>query len=186
LIANVDWWLIINLGFTVYYVVIVSLIAYGITAAIPVWRSAATRTNVIKYATRGIATLVAIAQVASVGAVAYALVSTKFGGDTEHAIDRLAEKTAIPSKSHPMAGFWKSNPADDFGLAIAPAEGRLYSVSFCGPGGCFEPDTYRPNTPLIGDGNYQVLSSDILLVRGRDGWSRYTRVTSRGGDNCAQ
>jgi hypothetical protein len=85
-----------------------------------------------------------------------------------------------------MAGFWKSSPNDNFGLAISPAEGRLYSVAFCGPGGCFKPGTYRPNTPLVGDDDYQVVSNDTLLVHGRDGWSTYKRAASRGDENFAQ
>jgi hypothetical protein len=188
LVSATDWWLIKNLGFVTYYVVIAAEIAYGIAAAVPVWRSAAnySKGKVAKFAARGIVTLFAVTQVASVGAVAYTLGSIKLGVDPTHDSDRLAEKKAIPSKSHPMAGFWKSSPNDNFGLAISPAEGRLYSVAFCGPGGCFKPGTYRPNTPLVGDDDYQVVSNDTLLVHGRDGWSTYKRAASRGDENFAQ
>jgi hypothetical protein len=52
-----------------------------------------------------------------------------------------------PTAGHPYAGFWKENCSKESGLAIAHAGRGLYSVSFCGPGGCFKPGAYRPNTP---------------------------------------
>ena len=60
------------------------------------------------------------------------------------------------SGTHPFVGFWKDGHCDDdFGLSIAASGPETYSVSFCGPGGCFEPGTYRPNTPIVGDPAYQ-------------------------------
>ena len=72
-----------------------------------------------------------------------------------------------------FTGFWKEQCEQAFGLQIMPAGEGLYSVSFCGPGGCFEPDTYRPNTPIVGDDNYQVISDSHIRVLGHDGWSDY-------------
>jgi hypothetical protein len=179
-------WLTSNLGLGIFYGVVALVIAYGIAAVIPVWRSATTYANgkVIKYAARTVASVVSAIQVVTVGVIVYTLVSIKLGIDPTHDPERISEKTAIPSKSHPMAGFWKSSPADNFGLAISPAEGKFYSVSFCGPGGCFKPGTYRPNTPLVGDEDYKVVSKDTLLVRGQDGWSTYKRAANRGEENC--
>jgi len=95
---------------------------------------------------------------------------------------REAELTAIQSASHPFAGFWKDGHCiDDFGLAIAPAGDKLYSVSFCGPGGCFEPGTYRPNTALVNDPEYRVLDKDTIEVSGSDGFARYIRCPARSG-----
>ena len=84
--------------------------------------------------------------------------------------------------SHPYAGFWKDGHCDDeFGLSIAPAGQGMYSVSFCGPGGCFEPGTYRPNTPIVGDSAYQVIDSNTLGIGVSDGkFQRYSRCP--GGD----
>jgi hypothetical protein len=93
--------------------------------------------------------------------------------------DRRAEDTAVPTAEHPLAGFWKSGGcADQFGLAIAPA-GGLYSVSFCGPGGCFAPGTYRPNTSIVNDSNYRVLDNNTIEVAGRGGFTKYVRCPSR-------
>ena len=90
-------------------------------------------------------------------------------------------QTSLPSSvataSHPLAGFWKDGHCDDeFGLSIAPAGPNLYSVSFCGPGGCFEPGTYRPNSPIVGDPTYQVIDNNTLGVSTKDGtFQRYSR-----------
>ena len=100
---------------------------------------------------------------------------------------REAELAAIASPAHPFAGFWKvENCDDEFGLAVSPA-GRpgFYSVSFCGPGGCFKPGTYRPNTTITGDRAYRVLDKDAIDVRGSDGFSRYVRCPGREADNAA-
>ena len=83
-----------------------------------------------------------------------------------------------PSKSHPYAGFWRDDGHcdEEFGLSIAPAGPSMYSVSFCGPGGCFEPGTYRPNTPLVGDPNYQVIDRNTIGVGVKGGgYQRYVR-----------
>ncbi len=93
--------------------------------------------------------------------------------------ERVVEKTAVASPTHPLAGFWKhSTCADPFGLAIAPA-GDLYSVSFCGPGGCFEPGTYRPNTKIVDDPSYRVINNDTIEVDGKDGFTKYVRCAAR-------
>ena len=93
--------------------------------------------------------------------------------------DSTAEKTAVPSETHPLAGFWKGpDCSDNFGLAITPA-GDLYSVSFCGPGGCFAPGTYRPNTNLVNDPQYHVIDNNTIEVNGSDGFSKYVRCPSR-------
>lgn len=180
------WWLINNFGLVIFYAFVVFVVGYGIGVVVPVWRSATVYngSKVLKHAARLVATVASATQIITVGVIVYTLASLKFGFAPTHDADRTAEKMAVPSESHPLAGFWKSSPTDNFGLAIAPAEGKLYSVSFCGPGGCFKPGTYRPNTPLIGDKDYQVTSTDTLLVYGQDGWSTYQRAVSRGEENC--
>ncbi len=99
---------------------------------------------------------------------------------SRHDLDHIAEKLAVPSQSHPLAGFWKSGDcSDDFGLAIAPAGKGLYSISFCGPGGCFVPGTYRPNSPIVGDPSYRVVNNNTIDVDRRDGFARSIRCPSR-------
>jgi hypothetical protein len=99
-------------------------------------------------------------------------------GQNEHMTFK-AEKLAMPSADYPLAGFWKSAPSDDFGVAIAPAGNGLYSVSFCGPGGCFEPGTYRPNSKIYGDQKYKVIDVNTVEIGGQAGFDRYYRFESR-------
>ena len=66
-------------------------------------------------------------------------------------------------------GFWKSNCSDDFGIQIKPAKNELYSVSFCGPSGCFKPSDWTPNTRIEGDQEYKVISPTELGIKRTDG-----------------
>src|SRR5208283_5004210 len=50
-----------------------------------------------------------------------------------------------------FTGFWKVNCSDAFGVQIKKQPGNLFSVSFCGPGGCFAPGEWMPNTSIPGD-----------------------------------
>lgn len=186
LVSFAAWWLISKLGLMAFYLTVALVAGYSLVAVVPVWRSASTYggPTLLKYGARGLASIASAVQVVALGAVVFTLVSIKLGNDPTSDPDRIAEKTAIPSETHPLAGFWKYDANDNFGLAIAPAEGNLYSVSFCGPGGCFKPGTYRPNTPIAGDGNYQVVTNDTIRVRGADGWSTITRSAGRGGEDC--
>jgi hypothetical protein len=62
-------------------------------------------------------------------------------------------------------GFWKTDCKDGFGVQIKPVGNQMYSVSFCGPGGCFEPGEWMPNTPIEGDPNYKVISPEKVAIR---------------------
>lgn len=93
----------------------------------------------------------------------------------------LAEESnpGAPDGTKDFTGFWKEACEQDFGLQIKPVEpGGMYSVSFCGPGGCFDPDTYRRNTYVSGDKSYEVVTQDEIKVRGSDGWSSYRKCSS--------
>jgi predicted secreted Zn-dependent protease len=68
-----------------------------------------------------------------------------------------------------FTGMWKSDCSDNFGFQIKSAGGNLYSVSFCGPGGCFLPGTYRPNTSIIGDPLYEQVTPSKLRLKQADG-----------------
>jgi hypothetical protein len=78
-----------------------------------------------------------------------------------------------------FAGLWKEKCTDTHGLHIAKigSDGK-YSISFCGPGGCFEPGTYRENSFISNDKSYRVVSESEIGVRGRGGeFSTYVRCT---------
>jgi hypothetical protein len=89
------------------------------------------------------------------------------------------EKQAKPSKSHPLGGFWIKNIKHDHGLAIGKAPEGLYFISFCGPGGCFEKGSYRPNSRIEGDANYRIIDNDNIEVNGKKGFEKYTRAAAR-------
>lgn len=76
-----------------------------------------------------------------------------------------------------FTGFWKVNCTDAFGVQIKKQPGNLFSVSFCGPGGCFAPGEWRPNTPIIGDPKYRILNRTTIEIGGQ-GWTRYARCTT--------
>lgn len=78
-----------------------------------------------------------------------------------------------------FTGMWKVSCDEGHGLQIKPAGAEgMYSVSFCGPGGCFEPGTYRPNTFINGDRSYRVISESEIQVKGGDGFSTYRRCST--------
>jgi hypothetical protein len=87
------------------------------------------------------------------------------------------ELLAFATPDFPYAGFWKPHDCTpSFGLAISPTTRKgVYSVSFCGPSGCFEPGTYRPNTRLVGDDKYWVIDMDTIEVLKCDGSTQSTR-----------
>src|SRR5882762_10389527 len=59
------------------------------------------------------------------------------------------------NKSADFTGFWKTNCTDAFGVQIKKQTGKLFSVSFCGPGGCMAPGVWMPNTPIVMDPKYR-------------------------------
>jgi len=98
--------------------------------------------------------------------------------DRAEPMSMTASQSVPPS--HPLSGFWKDGHCDeDFGLFIAPAGDDLYSVSFCGPGGCFQPGTYRPITSIVDDPAYRVKSANEIDVGSVGGsFQRYIRCTA--------
>jgi hypothetical protein len=85
-----------------------------------------------------------------------------------------------PTKSTPpdFTGFWKQRCSDAWGIQIKKQTDNLFSVSFCGPGGCFEPGTWMPNTPVIGDPKYRSINPVTLAIQHGDGWQTVTRCTT--------
>ncbi len=78
--------------------------------------------------------------------------------------------------SESLVGLWKTDCALDFGVRIqrAQIEGE-YTIGFCGPGDCFKPNTWRPNSPIVGDDSYELVSSGRLRILGSEGWTEYQK-----------
>ena len=65
-------------------------------------------------------------------------------------------------------GIWKGACTDNFGVQIKPDGNQLYSISFCGPGGCFEPGEWTPNTLIEGDPKYKIFSPTEMGIKRED------------------
>jgi hypothetical protein len=91
----------------------------------------------------------------------------------------VVESKAVRSDAHPLAGFWKRDCKHEFGVAIGPAQAGQYFVSFCGPGGCFEEGTWRPNSTIYGDPQYRVLDEDHIELTGASRTDAYMRCAGR-------
>ena len=87
--------------------------------------------------------------------------------------------TASTLGAESFTGFWKPSCGDAFGVQIKPAGNGIYSLSFCGPGGCFAPGTWAPNSQIVGDPKYKVISPTQLGIRRNDSseFSMYTKCS---------
>ena len=92
--------------------------------------------------------------------------------------------TASTLATESFTGFWKPSCGDAFGVQIKPAGTGIYSLSFCGPGGCFAPGTWTPNSPIVGDSKYKVVSPTQLGIRRNDS-SEYSLYTKCSDDPSA-
>jgi hypothetical protein len=153
------------------------LVGYQLLASIGIWRAS------IRY--EGLALWKWLARGAIVGTwLVTAIVGLSLGfafsffagGDPTRNSFNVAKKLSRDPQ-YPLTGFWEPACDDHFGLAIerSAAEPGKYSVSFCGPGGCFPPGTYRANTKIFGDEAYHVVDENTIEVKGSEGFSPYVR-----------
>jgi hypothetical protein len=66
------------------------------------------------------------------------------------------------------SGIWKKECSDYYGIQIKHIDKGLYSVSFCGLSGCFEPGEWSPNTKIEGDSKYKIFSPTDLGIKLKD------------------
>lgn len=77
-----------------------------------------------------------------------------------------------------FSGIWKSNCRDYWGVRIQPSAAGLYSVSFCGLSGCMQAGQWMPDTGIVGDPMYEVVSDTRLRIKRKDaGAFTYTRCS---------
>jgi hypothetical protein len=151
-------------------------ISYLVLISVGIWRSA-TRyvgNKFWSWGSRGV-----VISVIALNAYILSLVAIQSPADTNDPGKDSCniESYLRPTAERPLIGFWKVACSDNFGIAIDAQQEGLYSVSFCGPGGCFKPGTYRPNTRLIDDPDYRVIDQSTLEVRGLRGFERYSRCS---------
>lgn len=151
------------------------IVAYQILAVVGIWRSAGRHAGRAVWAVAARVAALAFLVWLAVGIGAAWRLLNDDSRDTSRTSATVAA-TLRRDPAYPLTGFWKGECHEAFGLAIEPsaAPGK-YSVSFCGPGGCFKPGTYRPDTTIKGDDAYRIVDPDTLEVAGRGGYSRYVR-----------
>ena len=113
--------------------------------------------------TKALLLLIIIACIA-VGCSSHRVDSNKTSANIQYLLE--------PDENYPFIGFWKKNCSNNYGLAIEKAGDGLYSVSFCGPGGCMKSET---NTSLTNDPAYRIIDENTIEVKGKKGFSKYHR-----------
>jgi hypothetical protein len=74
-----------------------------------------------------------------------------------------------PDPEYPLVGFWKVKCKNSYGIAIDKVGNGFYSISFCGPGGCFKPGSWTPNSQLINDPGYRIVNNDTIEMKQQGG-----------------
>jgi hypothetical protein len=84
-----------------------------------------------------------------------------------------------PDATRNFAGFWKTACADTFGLRIKPADSpHMYTVTFCGPGGCGD-ETNERKTFIKGDKQYSIVSGTELQVGKSENRTTYKKCSNK-------
>ena len=80
--------------------------------------------------------------------------------------------------SKDFTGFWKTDCENAFGLQVKRygTDGK-YSVFFCGPGGCGDPESEGRQTFITKDPHYAVVREDEFKEQTGNGWETYHRCT---------
>ena len=107
-------------------------------------------------------------------------VAVLLGCESKPAVDmsltssNVAERLSYDDE-YPFVGFWKSDPSNDFGLAIDKHVSGEYTVWFCGPGGAGEIPLLSP-TRLTDDPRFRILDANTIEAVNKhaqfDRWSR--------------
>lgn len=149
--------------------------AYQFLVSVGIWRSAAHYTGTKAWAAlaRVMAGLFLLALLVGLAQTGYLLTSDTHDSSRSSA---NAAQSLNRDPTYPLTGFWKGSCAEDFGLLIEPTkEAATYSISFCGPGGCFKPGTYRPNSLIAGDPMYRIVDAETIEVQAGDRFLKYIR-----------
>ncbi len=173
----VDWanlFVIKNLvGASIYvsFMLAALSLVYLLVIFVAVWRSSSKYTGLIIW--RYTPKIVVIAVISLNAYMFYIMVNVDTNDPGKDSSN--IESSLDYDENYPYVGFWKPKCSNGFGLAINKVDNGYYSVSFCGPGGCFKPGTYRPNTKLVNDPSYKVTSTNVIEVNGKDGFTKYLR-----------
>jgi hypothetical protein len=150
----------VELGWLAYSIVSVALVGYGFLASVAIWRSSG-RSSVSRVWVYGARSAVGLGWLAAVALIGFAILIGGFDfGTTSHTI----QAELHPDPALPYIGFWKTDCADDHGIAIEKAAADAYFVRFCGPGGCFGKTPFTRSS-LVDDPRYEIVDHDTIGVR---------------------
>jgi hypothetical protein len=91
------------------------------------------------------------------------------------------EHLVKPTPESPWLGFWRTDCANDFGLAIVRAQDNHYASVFCGPGSCGELSPEHGNDVFGQDDSYPSSDTDSFFRFETDGTKkRYLRCKKFG------
>ena len=176
LFLNFAFYLLALSGFVsiLYLIIILSVlaVAYQVLVSVGIWHSAGRYPGAKLWVV--LARLTALVSFLSVFNGVWPILANDSNDSSRNSAN--AVNTLHLDPGYPLAGFWKNDCSERFGLLVEPSneEGK-YSVSFCGPSGCFKPGTYRPNTTIVGDAHYRILDNNSMEVQTKIGFDRYIR-----------
>jgi hypothetical protein len=148
---------------------------YQVLVSVGVWRAAARYAGPRPFALAARVAVAASLALLAFGVLRAARIATIDPIDKGRSLALAAQQLARHA-DYPLGGIWKKACSDEYGMVIEPSSAAgVYSVTFCGPAGCFRRGAYRPDSPIVGDSAYRVLGPDKLAVSGRDGFTPYLR-----------
>ena len=89
------------------------------------------------------------------------------------------ESADLPPETS-FAGFWKEDCSQNFGVAIDEVATDVYTITFCGPGGCAQTG---PARSLRSDPGVRLLSPDHIVLVGPLGKLSYRRCEASGAES---
>jgi len=81
----------------------------------------------------------------------------------------LSAAIAACSRGSPdFTGIWKGSCSDYWAVQIRPAVSGRYVVTFCGLNGCMQPGDWMPESRIVDDPAYEVVSASTIRVKRND------------------
>ncbi len=80
-------------------------------------------------------------------------------------------------EEYPYIGLWKSDCSSNFGMTINKAENGLYSLMFCGPGGCMD-EKFWLKTTFENDKKFKIIDKDTFKMHSEGLFIQYHRCSS--------
>jgi len=79
--------------------------------------------------------------------------------------------------SFPYIGIWKTDCSNDFGYTVDKSDKEMYSLMFCGPGGCMEEEFWLKTT-LENDKDFRIIDKDTFEMHAEGKFIQLHRCSS--------